>query len=569
MNLEDRKKIISNEYINMIYHYARDDKYMQRFANDLKNRIDVKYGVLYHKLIQDLLPIELENEYAYIPKLYGLLDINHEAMGVGKVQNVPQLGLMGEGVLLGIVDTGIDYTNPAFRNSDGTTRIELIWDQSIENLNASEDTFYYGTEYNKEQINNALKSEDPYSVVPSQDEIGHGTMMAGIAGGSRDDENNFQGVVPKSEFIIVKLKPAKKNIRDFFLIPESATCYQEDDIMFGIKYLQNSALKLKKPIVVCFGLGTSQGGHDAFGVLPDFIAFIGNRTGMAFIVAGGNEGSSKSHYYGEIKGNAGYDEVELVVGENEAGFTMELWGFPPNSYSVDILSPSGEYVPQIIGKLGESKKISFIFENTVIYVNNLLIESQTGSPLILFRLQNPSKGVWRFRVYVRGKGRLSFHIWLPISGFISPETYFNRSNPNTTITSPGNAFALTTVSAYNAASNNIYLNSSRGYSRDNFVKPDLAAPGVNVLAPLPGPGNRYSEFSGTSVAAAHTAGLAAMIFEWGIVRHNYETMGSLQIQRFLIRGADQNTSQVYPNNIWGYGKVNIYNTFLRLSTNLE
>lgn len=563
MTLEDREKILSNEYANLMIEYKRDDLFMKKFEGFPRNIIDEKYGVIYFPLI--MAPRKLEWGYAVIPTLYGLLDIvNLDDMGVGRVQDIPQLGLRGEGVLLGFVDTGIDYTNPIFKNAGGTTRIISIWDQTIENLNAPEKIFYFGTEYTREQINDALQSTNPHSIVPSVDEVGHGTMLAGIAGGSRDENNNFQGVVPLSEFVVVKLKQAKQNLREYLLVPEDVECFQQDDIMFGIKYLMNTARTLNRPIVICIGLGTNQGGHDSTSILDDFISYSGTHIGRAFVIAGGNEGNTGKHYYGVINRDTGYNEVELLVGAEEKGFSMELWGYAPNTYSIDILSPSGQYVPQIVGRLGESREINFLFENTIVNVDHLLIESQTGSPFIMIRFRNPAKGSWKFRVYVSGRGdNLDFHIWLPMSNFLSPNTYFNNSNPYTTLTSPGTAIRIITVVAYNALTGGIYINSSRGYTRLGRIIPDLAAPGVNVLAPTPG--NNYTRVSGTSAAAAHTAGLAAMIFEWGIVKRNYETMASKQIERFLLRGVETIPSLQYPNRIWGYGKVNIYNTFLSLN----
>lgn len=570
MTLEERKKIISEEYISAIIDYNRKDVFVSRFEGLPMNIIDEKYGVIYYPYSDVSIPLVLESDYTYAPKLYGLLDtVNLDAMGVRQVQDIPKLGLMGEGVLLGIIDTGIDYTKHAFRYIDGSTRVVSIWDQSIENLDASENIFYYGEEFSKAQINEALQSNNPYSVVPSTDDVGHGTMIAGIAGGTPDEANDFRGVVPLSEFVVVKLKQAKQNIRNYFLVPEDVICYQEDDIMLGIKYLANIAQQLNRPIVICIGFGSNQGGHDGEAILPDYIGFTGNRVGISFIVAAGNEGNSRSHYYGAIDPIIGYNEVELQVGNEESGFTMELWGYPPNTYAIDILSPSGQYETQIPGVLGVSRIINFLMDNTVIYLDYLLIEPSTGYPLVLIRMVNPSSGVWRFRVYAKGSEKPSFHIWLPIVGFISPNTYFISSNPDTTITSPGNSLLITTVTAYNAVTNQIYINSSRGYTRDNHVKPDVAAPGVDVLAPIPGSGNGYARVSGTSVASAHTMGLAAMILEWGIVRGNYETLGSLQMQRFLMRGVERDPNLVYPNKVWGYGKINIYNTLLSLSTILE
>ncbi len=568
MTVEEKRQIVSNDYANAIVEYNRSDSFMAQFNNYPINILDEKYGVIYFPLSETTVPIRFENGYAIIPKLYGLLDaVNLEAVGVNRVQNIPRLALMGQGVLLGFVDTGIEYTNPIFKYADNTTRIVSIWDQTIENEDAPENIFYYGREYVREEINAALQSEDPYLVVPSRDENGHGTMLAGIAGGSQDEQNDFRGVVPLAEFVIVKLKQAKQNLRDYFFIPDEVHCYQEDDILFGIQYLMNVAAGLKRPIAICIGLGTNQGAHDGYDTLSNFISWAGNFTGRGILIAAGNEGNSKKHYFGRVDPNTGYETIELNVGGNEKGFSMEIWGYAPSTYSIDLLSPSGEYIPRIAARLGESRTIRFLFENTTVYVDYLVIEAQSGDPLILMRFINPAPGIWRFKVYGMGSSNLGFHIWLPMTGFVSDNTYFVNPNPDTTITSPGNTSTAVTVTAYNVASKNIYLNSSRGYTKDNIVKPDVAAPGVDVLAPMPG--SQYGRASGTSVAAAHATGIAAMLFEWGIVQGNYSSISSVQVQRFLLRGVETQSSYTYPNNVWGYGTINIYNTFLSLSSTIR
>jgi subtilisin family serine protease len=563
LTTEERRRILSNDYIDVLIEYNRFDRVISEFSENPLNIIDTKYGVFYAPASMTSTNIKTETGYALIPKLYGLLDtLNLEDMGVKQVQNLPNLRLSGQGVIIGIVDTGIDYTNPIFMNEDNTTRIIQIWDQSIENLENSANNFNYGTVYTREQINEALSSEDPYSIVPSRDENGHGTMIAGIAGGKRNEENDFEGVAQQVEFIIVKLKPAKQNLKDYFFIPSETICFQENDIMAGLTFMTNLARSEKKPIAICLGLGSNQGPHVGFGALDSTIVWIANNTGNAVIVAAGNEGNSKHHYYGNIKKDVGYDTVELRVGEGEKGVTMEVWGSAPATYSIDILSPSGEYIPQIVARLGENREIRFLFDNTLIYIDYLLVEAQSGDPLILLRVKDPSPGIWRFRIYAAGQNNTDFHVWLPMTGFITEGTYFIQSNPDTTITSPGNSRVSITVAAYNSSTDSIYLQSSRGYTRYEHVKPDVAAPGVDVLGPTLD--QSFSRFSGTSVAAAHVTGVAAMIFEWGIVKGNYTTISGIQMQRFLIRGVNQDSELTYPNKIWGYGTVDIYNTFLSL-----
>jgi len=559
MNDIDRKKIISNDYADLIVEYSENPMNLSKFPNDTINIIDEKYAAVYIPADRVTQQFFQKQDYSIIPKLLGLVDTSSlDEMGVKKVQNVPNLALNGQGVLLGFVDTGIEYTNPLFKNTDNTTRIISIWDQSIDNMQASSDIFYYGTEYNENQINEAIKNEAPLSIVPSTDQIGHGTMLAGLAGGSNLVESDFVGVVPQSQFVIVKLKPAKPNLKQLILVPKDAICYQENDIMFGITYLLNIANRLNKPIAICVGLGTNQGSHDGRTPLADLIYTQSNRIGIATVVAAGNEGNTGHHYYGEIDPRIGSDLVEIKVGEGESGFLMELWGSLPGSYSIDITTPNGEYVPRILPKLHESRFINFAFINTKILVDYFIVEAQTGDQLILFRFKDPTPGIWKVRVYA-GKISSGFHIWLPMRGFITEDTEFTNPNPNTTITCPGYSLTAITATAYNHKDQSIYLNAGRGFSRIDLIKPDLAAPGVNVYSPLLG--NDFGEKSGTSIAAALTTGVSSMLLEWGIVKGNYPTMNSQQVKKFLIRGVKRNTNLTYPNREWGFGTLDIYRTF--------
>ncbi|SFR54224.1 S8 family peptidase [Anaeromicropila populeti] len=562
MKQEDRKRIYSQEYADLIIEYNVSGEELLTFEKDPRNFIDEKYAVIYFPNSKISEPLVNQSGYYVIPKLFGLVETSSlEEIGVTKIQNIPYLSLRGQDVLLGFIDTGIEYTNPLFQYSDNTTRIVSIWDQSIPNLQATDRTFYYGTEYTREQINEALQSDDPLSIVPSTDEIGHGTALAGLAGGSRLENENFAGVAPAAEYVIVKLKPAKETLRNFFLIPEDAICYQENDIMFGLQYLFNMARRLKKPIAICIGLGTNQGSHGGTGVLSDMINTLSDQVGIAITIAGGNEGNSGHHFYGEVDKSKGYTTVELKVGENEQGFSMELWGGVPGTYSIDMLSPTGQYVPRIPATFNEHRVISFLFENTTVIVDYLLLETQSGDQLILLRFKNSAPGIWRFNVY-SGPISSGFHIWLPMRGFISDQTFFVNPNPDTTITNPGNAMFAITVVPYDHTNKSIYIYSSRGYSRTGVVKPELAAPGVNVYTPALN--NQFQPQSGSSIAAAFTAGVTAMLLEWGIVKGNDRGMDTVQTKKYLIRGVKRMPNVVYPNKEWGYGMLDVYGIFISL-----
>lgn len=562
MDQIDRERIISEDYAGVLSEYRTPIELLGSYRNETVNYINNKYAVIFFPISETRPEVAKEVAYAITPRVFGLIDTSAiENMGVTRVQNVPVLSLYGSGVLLGFVDTGIEYTNPIFKNADNTTRIVSAWDQTVENMEASPDIFYFGKEYTRDQINLALQNNNPLSVVPLTDENGHGTMLAGLAGGTADEKNDFVGVVPQAEFVIVKLKTSKKYFREYYGIPENAVCYTESDIMFGLQYLYNTAIKLQKPMAICFGLGTNLGSHSSYGMLNDMLSQIANTAGYAVVIGAGNEGNSGHHYYGEIDKLTGYNTVELKIGEQDKNFSMELWGNVPGSYSVDITSPSGEYIPRIPARLGEHREIDFLFEATTLEVTYTIVDVVSGDQSIFFRFRNAAPGIWKFNVYA-GAISSGFHIWLPMRNFISKETVFLNPNPYTTITNPGNTVYPFTVTAYNHYTKNIFIEASRGFTQTNYIEPEATAPGVDVYSPQPG--NTYGKQSGTSIAAALTTGISAMMLEWGIIRENDRGMNTIRMKKYLIRGVTRNPDLVYPNREWGYGIIDIYGTFQNL-----
>ena len=498
--------------------------------------------------------------YSAIPNVYGLLDIGSlEASGVLRVQNVPILQLRGSGVLIGIIDTGIDYRHEAFLKSDKTSKVYSIWDQTIDSENSQPKGFYFGTEYTQSQINTALASQDPLSVVPSNDDNGHGTFLAGIAAGNRNEKEKFSGVVPDAEIVMVKLKPAKKFLRNFWRIPDGVLTYQKNDFILGIRYLEEVAKKADRPMSIIIGIGTSQGGHDEKGSLSSYISELAVQEGFSISIAAGNEGSSGHHYLGFIQNENFVDNVELKVGENVSGFSMEFWGQTPSSFSISIKTPKGEFIPPIPQTIKETKEIRFTFESTTISVDYQLVEAQSGDQLILVRFTNPTPGVWTFQVNLKSNISLRYHIWLPIVNFLSIDSFFVQSNPEYTLTSPANTSIPLVATAYDYKTKVLYINASRGFMRNENISPTLAAPGVDLIGPSIPQG--YKVDSGTSLAAAHTGGVAAILLEWGIVRKNYPQMSTVQIRNLLIRGASRENSIIYPSRQWGYGILDLYNAY--------
>lgn len=553
------------------------------------------YSIIYFPS-EHTLPISLEKyPYYSIPKLFTLLDTSAlDASGIFPVFNQPSLGQKGRGTLLGFIDTGIDYRSPVFQKKDGRTRILGIWDQTLPRPltvspspetvisdSSAFDFLQYGIHFGEEQINKALASSDPLSVVPSKDSLGHGTFLAGVAAGSPLVSQDFTGAAPEASLAVVKLKPAKAYLREFFCITEGAHAYQENDIILGIRYLSEVARFYKMPLVICLGLGTNLGSHGGTSPLSLALSSISQSIGACTVIAAGNESGLGHHYAGSVSSASEPDEVEIRVAEEENGFVAELWASTPETYTVGFISPSGETINRIPLTLSSNATISFLLEPTVISVSYRPHELSSGKQLVFMRFLDPSPGIWRIQVYSSLLLDGNYHIWLPAETFISPNTVFLRPNPSTTITSPGNTPQPLTIGAYNHEAGNIYIHSGRGYTLDGRIKPDIAAPGVQIYGPGVIPDAAYRAFNGmdsaeassevpmvrktgTSVAAAITAGAVANLLSWGIVEGNDPAMSEAAIRSYLVRGASRSKAFTYPNPEWGYGTLNLYNTFLQL-----
>ncbi len=513
--------------------------------------------------------------YSAVPKLYSLLDVTSmDAAGITTASGLPALGNQGAGVIVGFVDTGINYMDPLFRNVDGSTRIVGIWDQTnnSDNSNNMENeaakpfsafSALYGTQYTAAQINLALNSDDPVSIVPTRDENGHGTFLASIAAGNRDERAEFSGAAPRASIAMVKLKPAKQYLREFYLIQDGAEAYQENDIMMGVSYLYFLARKYSMPLVVCIPLGTNMGSHMGMSRLGQYLNQVSLSNGSAVITAAGNETGARHHFRAVMDADTDEVTAELRVGEREAGFSMELWAEDVGVYTVGFISPTGEVAREISVPLRGENTVSFLLEQTRITVYTQIADVSAGSQFIFMRVENPMSGIWRILIRNSLDIRETFHLWLPVRGFISDETYFLRPDPDTIITDPGNAQYPITVTAYDHTNNSIYIHASRGYSRSGRIKPDLAAPGVNILG-ASASGRRLTRMSGTSVSAAHLAGAAAILLNWGILDGNYPYLNTPVLKSIFVRGAQRNPALTYPNREFGYGTLDLYEAFLRL-----
>lgn len=550
--------IISEDYMDLIV----PDAILENFGYAVnRTKINARYTLI--NIPKETIDIcELGGFYSFIPSIYTTEStLALDETGVTKVKYEPEFELNGTGVLIGIIDSGINYLHPAFRYNDSTTKIQAIWDQTLneEATSGMDPNFPYGTIYTKDDINFALSLGNPHGLIPTEDESGHGTMVAGIAVGNENEENEFSGVAPLSELVVVKLKQSKKIIKDIFSVSDDTICYQESDIMMGIKFVLEIANHLKRPLVICIALGSNQGGQYGLGSLSTFLDSVTSLPRVCSIISGGNEGNTGRHFFEELTVRNSIKDILFQVGEKDKNFSIEMWPQYNQTISLDIISPSGDMISNITLGLINRKAQKFNLGTTLICINNILSELTSGSQLILIRFENIQSGLWTIRYNNIDKINSQLNAYMPSGNLISNDTYFIESDSFTTITSPGNSITPITITSYDTIDGSISAFSSKGYTRQNDIKPDLVAPGSDITAPYLD--NSYVNATGTGAAAAIVTGIVALIFEWSITKGNFTNLSGAEVKTLLIQGAEREPDIEYPNQTWGYGKINIVGFF--------
>lgn len=516
--------------------------------------------VIFHKKMDpsDCMKFYLNSEYIAIPNLYGISSTSSmEAAGIGPILGSKVLDITGNGIIVAVIDTGIDYTHEAFRYEDNTSKILSIWDQT--EAGVPPDGFLYGTEYTNEQINEALDAEEPLLMVPSIDEVGHGTFLAGLAAGRPNKKEKFQGAAPDADLVIVKVKQAKKCLMDFYLVKEDSIAYQTNDIAQGIKYVIKKANEFKKPVVLVSGIVSSDGPHNGTNEGEELLAKLGDSIGVIIVTPAGNEANTAHHYHGTIQKGEKTTKVDLNIAEQENGVFMNMWIPLPDRINIELISPSGATTGIIPIKPRVWQITTLPIESSVIRVHYDLIEQRAAEESIVIMIEHPLPGLWTIVVHGETLINGEFDIYLPIQSFVEKNTIFLVPDPYKTIVIPSTNTGTITVGAFDEVINSMFLPSGRGYTRENRIKPDIVAPGVNVIGPYPN--NQYGVMSGTSIAAAITAGACALLLEWGIIQGHDPIINTIAMKTYLSRGAKRRKGLKYPNREWGYGELDLFNTF--------
>lgn len=455
--------------------------------------------------------------------------------GAGVISSL-ESGLTGKGVLVAVIDSGIDYYHPDFRNPDGTTRIGLLADQDRDRI------------YTREEINAALETGSRTSalaLVPSTDPSGHGTAVAAIAAGNgREGNGVYRGVAYESELMVVKLGT-----------PLTDSFPRTTQLMKALDLVVRRAQDMNRPLAVNISFGNTYGSHDGTSLLETFINDMSG-IGRNVIVAGtGNEGTGAGHRAGSLV--MGQEEnAQLSIAPYETGMGVQLWKSYVDQFSIRLVTPSGEIIGPIDSRLGP-QTLRYGGTQILIYY---------GKPSPFSRAQEIyfdflpvrdylDSGIWTFRLTPERIVTGRYDMWLPSRGILNPSTRFLRPVPETTLTIPSTASNVISVGAYDDSYRAYADFSGRGFTRQTGqVKPDLAAPGVDIVAARRGGG--YEAVTGTSFAAPFVTGSAALLMQWGILQGNDPFLYGEKVKAYFTRGARHLPGyDVWPNERLGYGTL--------------
>ena len=452
-------------------------------------------------------------------------------------------GLTGEGILVGVVDSGIDYYHPDFRNEDGSSRILRLWDQSLDGKPPR--GYVTGTEYTKEEIDKALAlgETEGRRLVPSRDSSGHGTAVLGIAAGNgRASGGVNRGGAYKSDLLVVKMGNARENS-----FPRTT------ELMEGIDYLIRQTVKMRRPIAINISFGNNYGSHQGDSLLETYLSNAANVGRSVICVGSGNNGNDRIHTAGQLR-QGQTETVEMSIGTYETTLNLQLWKAYADEIEISIETPSGERLPTLSEKIGTQRYRAGETDLLIYYgkPGPFQVTQEIYFDFIPVETYLTS-GIWKIHLHGRRIREGNYNLWLPGGNVLNPVTGFYRPIAAETLTIPSTAAKVITVGAYDSRLNAYADFSGRGGSNLSFPKPDLVAPGVNITAPTPG--GAYTSVTGTSFSTPFVTGSAALLMEWGIIQRNDPFLWGEKVKAYLRRGAQPLPGfNEYPNEAVGWGK---------------
>lgn len=561
-------EISNDEYVEFAMQYLTDKE-----IKELQNIHDTEVIKIDNSLAIASIPMKYLSEFKkfakeiiikFNPLIFTLSDISPaDAIEIQAVNTV-NMNLNGNGVLIAVIDTGIDYLNEEFMYEDGTTRIISILDQSSDE--ARYDSLgdrIIGIEYTEDQINEAIKADaaggNPYEIVPCRDENGHGTMMAGIVG-ARGINPEVKGIIPDCRFIIIKLKDLNKNpsLLKYCGIPDTTkNIYSEPDIMLAVDYADRMAKSLNMPLCICLGLGTNMGSHDGSDILSKMLERVTSRTKTMAVTGTGNQGDTQTHTEGIFSEDDLYKDIDIRIGPNQKDLNMTIIAEKPDLLEVEVISPSGEILKRVPLSMIMLENYKFVLEGTSLNLYYVVAHPDAGNENIILKFRNLSEGTWKCRIYPKRLVQRKYWAWILQRELLDPLTKMVDSVTDTTLTIPSTSRGVLAVSYYDQNMNSVVASSGLGYTRDGRIKPDVTSPGIGV--PSINIKGGVKPASGSSVGTAVAAGTVGMILQWAVTENNFNNITLQSLITYVISGAKERTGSYYPNKEWGYGILNIKN----------
>lgn len=493
--------------------------------------------------IDKLQELSVSNTIQYIELPKSLYQQDKESNRASCILDLPpNFEVSGKGILVGFVDSGITYTHPAFMDKEGNTRIEYIYDLSTG-----------GNIYNKQMINEAIKSNNPYSIIPSLDNTGHGTHVAGIACADGRINEQYFGAAPNASIAMVK---AARGVTVL-----------SSQIMQGIKFLLDKSKELNMPLVINISLSTNDGAHNGSSLLEQYIRTIANLERVSIVIAAGNEGDAGHHVGGELSRT----QREIFnIASDEKSIVMNLYKSILPNISINIINPTGQGTGSITiqegyvqGAIGRDRYDIYVAGSKPFELNSEI------KIILSARTEYLLQGVWTLEINILNEYLGKYSIWLPVLEGLNPGTKFLEPVQFNTLGIPATVDNIIAVGSYNYRTDNLSSFSGRGEEEWQIaVRPDLVAPGEDISGPVPNGG--YDNKTGTSMAAPQVAGICALMMEWGIIQGKDPYLFGQRLKYYLIRGARRRRSDVtYPNPLWGYGEVCVFNSLSLLESDLN
>lgn len=536
--------ILNDTYIELIVKFNGDIMKVSEELGAFAEIIDCNYAIVTIPVVQVEYLYNYEEVEYFEPSRNispnSSLKIEMGHSGILPVKDVVY-ELNGKGVIVGIIDSGIDFTHKDFLNDDGESRILYIWDQSVEG-NAP-NGFLHGTEYTNAEINKALTEKNPYASLPSRDTAGHGTAVAGIAAGN-------SGVASLSSIISVKLG---RN--------ETA---KTADILRGVKYITDKALELSMPASINISYGMNNGSHTGDSLFEQCLGLMSGRWKLSISVAMGNEGGA-GHHFSAYVSDGSTTEIPFTYQSFSPIMFIDVWKSFNDNIDFELIAPNGISS----GNLSSRDTIKLIrFGSMSVIMNYKPITHFSRIQEIVFTFGNDKNtfipGIWTLIMKCSYAVDKRVDMWMPTVAEVGLDTAFLNPDNLLTLTLPSTVEQVISVGGYNPALGSLAFFTGKG--TENLIKPDIVAPAINVITSSVGGG--YDSYSGTSVASPFVCGSAALMMEWGIVNGKKPFLYGEMIKAYLIKGAKRNKPVIYPDVSWGYGSLDLIRTMELLELNL-